>query len=467
MPVAAAPEIDAPDGTLIEAEDPRPASDSRIVEDAGASGGKAVTTARAWEPVFSSGALPAGDQLRISIRHRGGPLLVKGTPGGEQKDLGGVWSSPPAWEWTELGTFSKADVGDHLLAIRTDSGNPEIDCVVVEAISANTPQSAAEAGITGGTGGSASLPPDRPREGLAAESATLAIDWSADEGELTPEHWGVSLFHPVEGTAADDAGYLAYLKEVRPSLLRMHHAALGWFWMNHDKKSLDDGKPAWDVETIRRALAPVQALRDAGMDVKLLLNHGYWPTWFSEDKVLDRGQWDAAAALTRELVEAVAATGVRVDGWEILNEADNAYEKAGKYGEMCDLFITLADAVQEADPAARIGGPSLTWAKPAWVEPFLDRCGDRIDFFTWHNYASGEPTMPNEKLFAAVGTIGGHADYVNKQLRRRGSRTWRPTSPSSTCSGRGRLTSGGTPTASAPPSRPPPSPASPAAGSPA
>ena len=145
-----------------------------------------------------------------------------------------------------------------------------------------------------------------------------------------------------------------------------------------------------------------------------------WPKWFSESKVIDPSKLDQAASIVTELVETAAATGVRVDGWELLNEADNAYKKADRLPELWNLFNAIADAAREADPTAQIGGPALTWANPDWVEPFLDACGDRIDFFSWHNYAGGKPTMPNDKLMEQVKKIVGHLTYVKKELAERG-----------------------------------------------
>ncbi len=409
---------ETPEGTLVEAEDaPGAGSYGQVVDDADASAGKAVTSGAAYHPLFRydiDDELP--DRLELWVRHKGGPLQLKFKVDGSTKEITWKWNKPAEYTWTSFGEYDRASMGRQA---------PHVDAVVfgpveAEPGSTQTPQNAGEAGIAATAAEGTVIPPAVPDDALSIIDATVMIDWSADAGELTRDHWGIALFHPVNGKAADDTGLSSFLTTAAPGLVRLHRADQGKLWQNPDKLRFDDGLPAWDVDTIRRALAPVQAVRDAGVDVRLMLNHGYWPTWFADGKRVDPKLYDQAAALSRELVAAVAETGVRVDYWEILNEADNTYEKEASIEEMCDLFLVMADAVRSAAPGAQVGGAAFTWAKPAWVEPFLDRCGDRIDFISWHNYAGGKPTVPNETLFAQVPKIAGHLDYVKKQLARRG-----------------------------------------------
>ncbi len=168
------------------------------------------------------------------------------------------------------------------------------------------------------------------------------------------------------------------------------------------------------------ALAPVQALRDRGEELEAVVCLSDWPAWFSESKLVEASKFDQAASIVQELVATTASTGVRIEGWELLNEPDNTWEKAGRLPELWQLFNALADATRSADPTAKVGGPALTWANPNLVEPFLDACGDRIDSIFWHNDAAGEPTMPNPKLMEQVKKITGFLGYVKEELAERG-----------------------------------------------
>ncbi len=439
---AHAAEVDAPAGTLIEAEDPAPASTSRVVEDAEASGGKAVTSDKDWEPIFMH-TLGEGtpERVTVHVRQKGGPVILKAVmEGGKQKELKSSFKKPAEYTWFNLGTYGREELGRSIRIIRgSGDRQPTVDAVVLspagggggagaaEPQNADMPQDAGDAGITGdaaGAGssmsGSGAIPPYRPAADAGTVDAAVEVDWSVERGQITGEHWGIALYHPVDGKADDDRAYLDFMVWARPGLVRLHRADQGRLWMNRDKASFDDGKPTWDVATIRRALAPVQAMRDRGVDVELMLCHGYWPTWFSKGKLIDADRFEQAAAITRELVEAVAETGVRVEHWELLNEAEQAYEKIDRLGEMFELFNVMAGAIRGADPQASVGGPAFSWANPIWVEPFLDACGEEIDFITWHNYAGGKPTVPNATLLNQVNKIVGHAAYVRRALMERG-----------------------------------------------
>ena len=446
---ARAADIDAPAGTLIEAEDPAPGSTSRVVEDAEASGGKAVTSDKDWEPIFMHTlGEDTPERVTIHVRQKGGPVILKAVmEGGKQKELKSNFQKPGEYKWFNLGTYPREALGRSIRIIRgSGDRQPTVDAValspagggggggggegggggagVAEPQNADTPRDAADAGISGeaaGAGGSeGAIPPYRPAADAGTVDAAVEVDWAADRGPITSEHWGIALYHTVDGKADDDRAYLDFMVGARPGLVRLHRADQGKLWMNRDKASFDDGKPSWDVATIRRALAPVRAMRDRGVEVELMLCHGYWPTWFSKGKLVEAGRLDQAAAITRELVNAVAETGVRVDHWELLNEAEQAYEKNGRLGEMFELFNVMAGAIREADPQASVGGPAFSWANPQWVEPFLDACGERIDFITWHNYAGGKPTVPNATLLNQVDKIVGHAAYVRRALMERG-----------------------------------------------
>ncbi len=415
----------APAGTRVEAESQEAQEFAEIIEDADASGGKAVRSHEAWRPIFRHAiSSDTPDRVTIHVRRLGGPIILKARVDGENKDLKADYSKPKTYTWVNMGTFTRDQLGDRIEVIRGKADTPpRLDCVVISPVAADTdtPQNAGDAGIQGDAAAlGGALPPYQPRAELEVQDIALKIDWDADRGTLGPRHWGLALYHPVQGKADQDAGFIDYLVQVKPGLVRIHRAGLGQAWMNQAKTAFDDGLPVWDQEIIARALAPVQALRDQGVKTDLMVCLSDWPTWFSKDKLVDPEQLEQARAIVRELVETAEATGVRVDAWEMLNEADNAYAKADRLDDLWVLFKVMTEAVRSADPSAQVGGPAFTWANPQWVVPFLDACGTKIDFISWHNYAGGHPTLPNATLFEQIETIAGHGAYVKEQLATRG-----------------------------------------------
>ena len=82
-----------------------------------------------------------------------------------------------------------------------------------------------------------------------------------------------------------------------------------------------------------------------------------------------------------------------VTHWEVWNEPNLPRFFAGSRAEYIDhVLIPAADALHAADPAARVGGPSLSqrtvgdadWHR--WLYEVLVRAGDRLDFVTHHIY---------------------------------------------------------------------------------
>jgi hypothetical protein len=116
---------------------------------------------------------------------------------------------------------------------------------------------------------------------------------------------------------------------------------------------------------------------------------------------------DLVRILTREL-------DVPVTHWEITNEWDNTYEKAGKLDELWPLVAKMADEVRSASPDAQVGGPALTWPKPSWLIGLYAAAGGSIDFVSYHGYAGGKPTTPNDAVMARAARMGEHALEVEQ-----------------------------------------------------
>jgi xylan 1,4-beta-xylosidase len=113
-----------------------------------------------------------------------------------------------------------------------------------------------------------------------------------------------------------------------------------------------------------------------------------------------------------DLARLLQSEKIHVDYWELTNEMDTAYEKAGRLPDLWRLVNKCVLAVKKVDPKAKAGGPALTWPKPEWVEGLFRNCGQNLDFVTWHNYASGDIYDSNEQVLGKADVIAGMAQSV-------------------------------------------------------
>ena len=428
-------EVGAPGDTVVEAEASPPGGSGKVVNDAAASGGRAVQSDGAYQPVFRSDAL-AGLSGRVTVwaRYKGGPVQLKTVAGGGQTERDWSWATPEDFAWHRLGTYDAADLGESILIIRGESAGPTaVDAVCYSVADAGAdagaapnkprvaevPQGAGDAGITGAAAsGASALPPERHDPSVAAVDADLSIDWDAAAGTLGRDLWGVSLFRLVKPAESADPAYAAWLAELRPSFVRIHSAEMTGLWW-------DDEADAWDVEAIRACFAPHRGWLDSG-GVKVMLCAPYdWPASVRGEaengKYLPPDRYDAGMEHLRQLVSIVVDDlGVPVTHWELTNEWDNAYEQAGKIDELWPLVGRMAGVVRSAAPGVEVGGPALTWPKPAWVDGFLDGAGADVAFVSWHGYGTGEPTTPNDALFARAPALAEHAADVRRAMESRG-----------------------------------------------
>jgi hypothetical protein len=92
--------------------------------------------------------------------------------------------------------------------------------------------------------------------------------------------------------------------------------------------------------------------------------------------------------------------------WEVINELEGTYEKAGN-SMRCGAFTTRRRRrFAKPIPTPKSGGAAFTYAKPSWIEGFLQNCDD-VQFLSWHNYGTGDLYQTNEKLFSGVDTNVG------------------------------------------------------------
>ncbi len=418
LSTVSANDIAAPPGKRLEAEANLPKSTVKVVDAAGASGGKAVTSGKEWEPMFEVSTPKEGDGLEIHVRHQGGPLQLKAVVGGQQKELKWIWDKPGDWKWSSFGKFTREQLGSSFLIIRGGKvePNPMIDCVVIGGMGGEAGAATTPAQVNpGAVAGNALNVPDQVVNQLTATPSyaadnvsppvaiMLSVDWNKQLAPITLLHWGVNDYDITEPKRAENAGFNAYVKQLAPDFIRIHHAGLADRWTVAATRQ-------WDVAKIKHAFA---ATAEGYGNARIMMNIPTWPQWFHDGSTLPAEKEAEFAAFCGELARIMKEqVGRRIEWWEVLNEKDNSYEKENRLSDLWRLQNMIKLAIRQADPQAKVGGPAMTWPKPGWVESYLKASVSQIDFMTWHNYASGNASDPNAQVLAKSDTIREHAQTV-------------------------------------------------------
>jgi xylan 1,4-beta-xylosidase len=384
--------IKAPAGVLVEAEANKPGGNNQIVDAEGASGGKAVTSSGSWQNIFQA-PVPPGDAFKIWVRHKNGPFMIKIKVDGQAQDRW-FWNRPTEWQWTDAGVYARADLGEQLIIGRnqaSDEAAPIIDAVVF------APDKVQQ------------LPPFRPDDKAAPLSIAATVAWNKTVATMPAMVWGINEQQVLYPKGAADATYQQLLGDLRSPLIRIHQADMAQQWT--DEKTRD-----WDVAKIKQAVTASTGYGNA----KVMVNIAYPPSWLAKEVPLSPTEEDEFAALCARLVRVMRDDVKRkVDYWEVTNEWDNKYEKAGRLDDLWRVYNKAHAAMRKEDPNAVIGGLGFTYAKASWIEGFLKNCGQNAAFVSWHNYATGNHFEPNEKVFAAVsGNIVGHARGVMEAIKK-------------------------------------------------
>ncbi|MEM6334143.1 MAG: hypothetical protein AAF823_12475 [Planctomycetota bacterium] len=390
-------------GHRVEAESPKPASSSRVV---GIDDGQGVVSERDWEPVFVTDSL--GDwtgRAKVWIRHAGGPVNLKAKVRGQQKELAWVWASPEEMTWSSFGTFDRATFGTGVVVIRGNKGPVTVDAVVFEPLDGGggggleagpadlpTAQKPAEADA-------ADLPPQRPDNAAPPIDLSLFADWSRPTGPITADHWAVNDYSVIKSDLAGQPAFNAYMRELKPSIVRVH-------WAEKMERWTDANTRTWDADAMKANLDAAFGMRGT----RLMFNINWWPKWLHDGNVLPAEKEEEFIRLCGELPGVMRRIGHPLAMIEVINEREGHYEKAGKLPQLWSLYARCVEAIRQADSEVLVGGPALTWPKPQWVKSFIEHDGlNYSDFFTWHNYASGKATDDNASVFAAADKLGNHA----------------------------------------------------------
>ncbi len=405
LSAASAASEEAPEGIRIEAEDPAPRSGAKAVEMDEASGGKAMSSERAWEPLFMSEASGEGDEVTVHVRHRGGPINLKTGTVAEQTELGWVWDKPETLTWSSFGTFKRADLGEQLIIIRGEGG----DAVVVDCVVLSGGGDAAPAAPDVPEEPQGSLPPEVPDADADAEPlrVSVMVDWEAPDGPAaTAMHWALNDYSVKDPKKAAQPAFNEYVTEVAPAAVRIHHANLVNEWTDPKTRT-------WNAALMRECLDAAVGFGDA--EVMFCIN--WWPEWLHAKEVLPSEKEAEFVRLCGELPGVLAEIGHPAASYEVTNELEGLYEKAGDLPRLWSLVERAAEALRAAAPDAAIGGPAMTWPKPSWLRSFLDHGVDHLDFVSWHNYGSGDASDPNEQVLGAAARLGGHARDAVAMLR--------------------------------------------------
>ncbi len=365
---------DTPDGALFKASDFAAAD---VVDADGALGGKAVTSKNDWQPLVSIPLPKGGDAFKVWVHRKGGPFCVK-TAGGDRW----FWSAPDRFEWQETDVFARADLpGEKLVLGRNDGGDKpntvRIDAVVLSP-AVKRP-----------------LPLDQPDPKAPAKTVRASVDWSQTVGNMAPDMWGVN---DQASFADSSAKYQTLFSALGAPLVRLHQG-------DFVAKLTDPAKRDWDEAKVKAMFAQARKLYG---NARVMVCINALPAWIADGRpeTMTPADEDAFAAFCARLVSLAKADKFQVAAWEVPNEWDGAFERANRLPALWRTWNKCALAMRAADPAAKIGGPALTWAKPEWVNGFLDACPS-ADFLTWHNYATGDLYETNETVFANAGSNVG------------------------------------------------------------
>lgn len=427
--VGASGDEKAPSGVRLEAEANR-ASDSATAEDGKASGGKAVSNSKAWQPLMAFDVpadLTTTVKVTVYIRHRGGPIQLKTTVEGKVVERNWVWAKPEEWTWSKVGTYDRSELGTKLTLMR-GSGNAVVwlDAVVLspsmetaDAAGATAPQAAGGGGGANGgpvlppdvqsTGKTGRLPPDRPDPAKPMTQAAASVEWGRQVAKAPTDLFGVGDYEVHDPKSAADTAFHSFMVQVNPPLIRIHRGSLPKAWLNAEGTG-------WNAAAIRECF---EAIRPAYRDTPLMLNMSSFPKpWTDSDGILKPEHEHDFHRLAVELMRIMRDEVRRpVAYWEVLNEKDGGPMKAGRYDDVLRIYIGTIKAMKAFDPAAKVGGFAFTWANPAWIKPFISAGAlDVSDFITYHNYGIGEVTDSNEKLMGTLNSVSRNAQTIRRMV---------------------------------------------------
>lgn len=161
----------------------------------------------------------------------------------------------------------------------------------------------------------------------------------------------------------------------------------------------------------------MQEVSDLQMEPLVLL--GNTAPWLARDgrptgPPRDVDEWvEFAVNGIRHLNE---ASGTPVRYVEVMNEPNIDRFWTGTKAEYFELFNAVADALHGTFPGIQVGGPVLSpgGEMNRWMADFIDACGDRADFISYHSYS--------QRPDALIADIRRYAELFRSETGKTGPR---------------------------------------------
>ncbi|EIP98070.1 alpha-L-arabinofuranosidase [Opitutaceae bacterium TAV1] len=398
-------------------------------QDPAALGGAYVSPREKYQTIARVSLPAEGDTLHVWVHYRGLALQVKTRLG--DKTVGFPWSwqrNAKDFAWRLAGSFKRDQLGDSVWLI-TDPKFTEasgVDALVVTADTDWKPVGVTNAAATPAKPAPPAANPDEPDAANATVQAEVAvIEETSESGEATVSiNWGKTgehvspLLYSLNGLRrAPDPTWEAGIALMRPPLIRQHSSSLARSWFVETA----DGKVTWDYAKVR---ATFEASRPPAGTFRMH-NVNIWPaSWDAdEDGRLDPDRVDDFARLYADLVRFVnIEMKAGIQYWEITNEKDMPYWRKPRKDNTPDVaalarvYNTTAAAIRAVDPTVKIGGPAACSPLPMGpLVEFARLTRDQLDFFSFHHYATGNNTEPDQVIYEKAFVM---ADDARNLIRR-------------------------------------------------
>jgi hypothetical protein len=311
-------------------------------------------------------------------RVRGRGIAVK------RKGLEDLWSWPKTetWKWTKLGTLP----GNSLAPAFSLSGTCDIDALVLTSEGSWQPHEMPN-----------SLPALQVRFG--------------QPGKPVPERLvSANVNSPASMLIERDDWHTA-VRDLAIPMMRFQVP----------QKKLDyRERDSWTDETFKELDEAVEAARTR-WGVKTLLFGVHRIALPMEDDKLIEEEYPAYADAVARLVKRYASPGhVRVEYWEPFNELDHAnflkkIEPHGQdYKQVARLYAVCSQAIKAVNHEVKVGGPAAMWPGGWETKMILEEPGAIVDFVSWHQYAGGKASTPDEQALSGIHREKGMIDGLGR-----------------------------------------------------
>ena len=233
----------------------------------------------------------------------------------------------------------------------------------------------------------------------------VQVKWKDPVSDFPKALWGVNDYEITDINDVRDPEYQHLMREISPELIRVHYGYIA-------DEFTDSLTRTWDEELVVNCF---QEAKKAYGNAKLMVNPvAKWPEWLADkNDPLTENQEKELIDLFKDFLRITKDHDIKVDYWEILNERENLYHENGQLPRLWNLFNRIVNEMRAIDPEIIIGGPAITYPQEPHFSSFLDSCGSNIDFISWHNYASPDPSTSTEFILTdAVATIDSFANYA-------------------------------------------------------